>query len=74
MSGNGERTNRMVRFLEEVRYMGRGRRTLLRFVVLTPDGIWRVWDAAEPKRNDRLNRDGCGEPQPQAPQQSSRAA
>jgi transposase-like protein len=36
-----ERTNRMFRFLEKVRYKWRRRRTLVRFVVLTLDGIWR---------------------------------
>ena len=36
-----ERTNRMFRFLEKVRYKWRRRRTLVRFVVLTLDSIWR---------------------------------
>jgi hypothetical protein len=36
-----ERTNRMFRFLEKVRYKWRRRKTLVRFVVLTLDGIWR---------------------------------
>jgi hypothetical protein len=36
-----ERTNRMFRLLEEVRYRWRRRRTLVRFVVLTLDGIWK---------------------------------
>ena len=35
-----ERTNRMFRFLEKVRYEWRRRRTLVRFVVLTLDRIW----------------------------------
>jgi hypothetical protein len=35
-----ERTNRMFRFLEKVRYKWRRRRTLVRFVVLTLDRIW----------------------------------
>jgi hypothetical protein len=35
-----ERTNRMFRPLEEVRYKWRRPRALVRFVVLTPDGIW----------------------------------
>ena len=35
-----ERTNRMFRFLEKVRYKWRRRRTLVRFVVLTLDNIW----------------------------------
>ncbi len=45
-----ERTNRMFRFLEKVRYKWRSRRTLVRFVVLTLDGIWREWTAAETTR------------------------
>ena len=35
-----ERTNRMFRFLEKVRYKWRRRKTLVRFVVLTLDEIW----------------------------------
>jgi hypothetical protein len=69
-----ERINRMFRFLEKVRYQGRRRRTLVRFVVLTLDGIWREWTAVEAKRTDVPNRARCGESQPQSRQQSSRAA
>jgi hypothetical protein len=36
-----ERTNRMSRLVEEVRYKWRRRRTPVRFVVLTLDGIWK---------------------------------
>jgi len=36
-----ERTNRMFRFLEKVRYKWRRRRTLVRFVVLKLDEVWR---------------------------------
>jgi len=35
-----ERTNRMIRFLEKVRYKWRRRKTLVRFVVLRLDWIW----------------------------------
>ena len=35
-----ERTNRMIRFLEKVRYKWRRRKTLVRFVVLKLDVIW----------------------------------
>jgi transposase-like protein len=35
-----ERTNRMVRFLEKVRYKWRRRKTLVRFVVLRLDHLW----------------------------------
>jgi hypothetical protein len=69
-----ERTNRMFRFLEKVRYKWRGRRTLVRFVVLTLDEIWRGWTATEPKGSERPNRASCDESQPQSRQQSSCAA
>src|SRR5438270_4865965 len=42
-----ERTNRMVRFWEKVRYKWRRRKTLVRFVVLRLDDIWSHWTAAE---------------------------
>jgi transposase-like protein len=38
-----ERTNRMIRFLEKVRYKWRRRRTLVRFVVLKLDDLWAHW-------------------------------
>jgi transposase-like protein len=38
-----ERTNRMFRLLEKVRYKWRRRKTLVRFVVLTLDRIWGAW-------------------------------
>jgi hypothetical protein len=41
-----ERTNRMFRLLEKVRYKWRRRRTLVRFVVLRLDAIWREWTEA----------------------------
>jgi transposase-like protein len=69
-----ERTNRMFRFLEKVRYKWRGRRTLVRFVVLTLDGIWREWTLAETTRAELPNQASCGEQQPQSRQQSSCAA
>jgi hypothetical protein len=66
-----ERTNRMFRFLEKVRYKWRGRRTLVRFVVLTLDRIWQEWAAAEPQRNELPNRAQHVASQPQSAQQSS---
>ena len=56
-----ERTNRMFRLLEKVRYKWRRRKTLVRFVVLTLDRIWSAWTPAkvtraetpEPARNDK---------------------
>jgi Transposase len=47
-----ERTNRMFRFLEKVRYKWRRRRTLVRFVVVTLDAIWKQWTPAEAKCTD----------------------
>jgi len=38
-----ERTNRMFRFFEKVRYKWRRRKTLVRFVVMALDAIWREW-------------------------------
>jgi transposase-like protein len=42
-----ERTNRMVRFWEKVRYKWRRRKSLVRFVVLRLDQIWSQWMAPE---------------------------
>src|SRR4051794_19690958 len=47
-----ERTNRLFRFLEKVRYKWRRRRTLVRFVVMTLDRVWREWTPAESKGAD----------------------
>jgi len=47
-----ERTNRMFRFLEKVRYKWRRRRTLVRFAVLVLDASWRAWTPAELKNAD----------------------
>ena len=56
-----ERTNRMFRFLEKVRYKWRRRKTLVRFVVLTLDEIWRERTAAQAKATDRSKPTGPGE-------------
>jgi len=48
-----ERTNRLFRFLEKVRYKWRRRKTLVRFVVLTLDDIWSERAASPPKVADR---------------------
>jgi Transposase len=62
-----ERTNRMVRFFEKVRYKWRRRKTLVRFVVLRLDQIWVSWSPTtahasrqlkEAKRRKRLRDDG----------------
>ena len=59
------RTNRMIRFLEEVRYKWRRRKTLVRFVVLRLDHIWSHWAPAEvgEKRSPAIRR----RPEAQAP-------
>jgi hypothetical protein len=69
-----ERTNRRFRFLEKVRYKWRRRRTLVRFVVLTLDGIWREWTPAKTTRTDPPKTARCGKTQSHDRQQSSRAA
>jgi hypothetical protein len=48
-----ERTNRMFRFLEKVRYKWRRRKTLIRFVVLKLDVIWSERTAAQEKQTKR---------------------
>jgi transposase-like protein len=69
-----ERTNRMFRFLEKVRYKWRRRRTLVRFVVLTLDRIWRDWTPAQITRTDPPKTARCGKTQSHDRQQSSRVA
>jgi hypothetical protein len=55
-----ERTNRMVRFWEKVRYKWRRRKTLVRFVVLRLDDIWSHWVAPEARetRSPKVGRRG----------------
>jgi transposase-like protein len=68
-----ERTNRMIRFLEKVRYKWRRRKTLVRFVVLRLDHIWsRAAVNAKGARSPRAPR----RPRKQAPtrQQPRRVA
>jgi hypothetical protein len=48
-----ERINRMFRFLEKVRYKWRRRKTLVRFVVMTLEEIWREGPPARAKEADR---------------------
>jgi hypothetical protein len=45
-----ERTNRMVRFFEKVRYKWRRRKTLVRFLVLKLDEIWSAWSPPKTKK------------------------
>jgi len=51
-NNHAERTNRLFRFLEKVRYKWRRRRTLVRFVALVLDATWRAWIPAESKNAD----------------------
>ena len=70
-----ERTNRMIRFLEKVRYKWRRRRTLVRFVVLTLDEIWKAWEPPKPKEASRRPKASPRhKTQPQATQSSRRGA
>jgi hypothetical protein len=55
-----ERPNRLFRFLEEVRYKWRRRRTLVRFVVLTLDRVWAERTTAHAKATDRPGPRGSG--------------
>ncbi len=50
-----ERTNRMFRFLEKVRYKWRRRRTLVRFVVLKLDDVWGHWSPPKAKTTPQPN-------------------
>src|SRR6185312_16082996 len=60
-----ERTNRMVRLLEKVRYKWRRRRTLVRFVVVTLDRLWRKRPPAQPSAVDRSGARQPGGPEPE---------
>jgi hypothetical protein len=55
-----ERTNRMFRFLEKVRYKWRRRRTLVRFVVLVLDATWRAWTPGKAEDADSAKPVGSG--------------
>ncbi|GAC1354167.1 MAG: hypothetical protein NVSMB4_15760 [Acidimicrobiales bacterium] len=69
-----ERTNRLFRFLEKVRYKWRQRRTLVRFVVLKLDQVWsqRASSEAEPAQAPRAVEGR--EERPDTERRSSRAA
>jgi transposase-like protein len=53
-----ERTNRMFRLLEKVRYKWRRRRMLVRFVVVTLDGIWKERTTPHSETTARSNTTG----------------
>ena len=69
-----ERTNRMFRFLEKVRYKWRRRKTLVRFVVLTLDDVWSDWEPPMARGADRSKPVKDGKAQPQARQAPRRVA
>jgi hypothetical protein len=66
------RTHRMFRFLEKVRYEWRRRKTLVRFVVLKLDEIWRERATAQAMVTDRseptgpVKTDGANSKRPRA--------
>jgi hypothetical protein len=67
-----ERTNRMVRFLETVRYKWRRRKTPVRFVVLRLGDIWSHWvpiEARETTPSQALRRRKAQAPTGQEPRQ-----
>jgi hypothetical protein len=59
-----ERANRMVRFLEKVRYKWRRRKTLVRFVVLRLDHIWSRAAAGTGEERSHRPLPRRGEPHP----------
>jgi transposase-like protein len=69
-----ERTNRMFRFLEKVRYKWRRRQTLVRFMVLKLDVIWSDWTPPRPKKSDSPKSVTRRETQPQVGQRLCRVA
>jgi hypothetical protein len=69
-----ERTNRMFRFLEKVRYKWRRRRTLVRFVVLRLNEVWSHWVPPKARKTDPQRSAGRPESRPHAGQRSRRAA
>jgi hypothetical protein len=69
-----ERTNRLFRFLEKVRYKWRRRRTLVRFVVMTLDRAWREWAPAESKGSEAPGPAPSAKAPPPAGQRSRRVA
>jgi hypothetical protein len=69
-----ERTNRMFRLLEKVRYKWRQRRMLVRFVVVTLDAIWRDWTPTEAKSAPHSKPDRQGTTQVYDGQRSRQVA
>ena len=73
-NNHAERTNRMFRFLEKVRYKWRRRKTLVRFVVLKLDDVWSTWEPPKAKGADQTKPTTPSKPQPQARQISRQVA
>jgi transposase-like protein len=69
-----ERSNRMFRFLEKVRYKWRRRKTLVRFVVLKLDDVWSDWEPPRAENTGRRKSLKPSKTQPQGRQGTSRAA
>jgi hypothetical protein len=69
-----ERTNRLFRFLEKVRYKWRRRRTLVRFVVLKLDQVWSHRSSPEAAKFKAEQSSGSRQTQTGAGQRSPRAA
>jgi transposase-like protein len=69
-----ERTNRLFRFLEKVRYKWRRRGALVRFVVMTLDQVWSRWTAAETKGAEAAKGARSEKPPAPAGQRSRRVA
>jgi hypothetical protein len=69
-----ERTNRMFRFFEKVRYKWRRRRTLVRFVVLALDATWSRWTPAAEENTDRAKPVTSGATPANKSQRSRRVA
>jgi transposase-like protein len=69
-----ERTNRMFRFLEKVRYKWRRRRTLVRFVVLRLDEVWSRLSSPQATKFKAEQSSGRRKAPPDAGERSRRAA
>jgi transposase-like protein len=69
-----ERTNRMFRLLEKVRYKWRRRKTLVRFVLMTLERIWQSGAPAQPKKTKVAATVKTEVTQSHTGQRSSRAA
>jgi hypothetical protein len=69
-----ERTKRMFRCLEKVRYKWRRRRTRVRLVVLTLDAVGSEWESPKANVADQPRSGRRRGTQPQARQRSRRVA